>query len=101
PRNEIVVGFVRTIALNARAEFDQTEQNLVPAHTRSTHLRSKSKCTHSLRKLISSKVQESGSPMEPHIMRYITRQKRTLPRPCWCTAQVAVWVRRGFESRAA
>src|SRR5215475_7839611 len=29
PRHEIVVGFVRTIALNARAKLNQTEQNLV------------------------------------------------------------------------
>ena len=42
------------------------------------------------RKLISSKAQEFGYPMEPHIMRCITRRKRTLPKPYWCTAQVAV-----------
>ena len=71
-----------------------------PAHMRNTHSRLKSKCIHSLRKLISSKAQESGSPMEPHIMRYITRQKRTLPTPHWCTAQVAVWARQPFKSRA-
>ena len=41
-----------------------------------------------------------GSPMELHIMRYITRRKRTLPRPYWYTAQVAVWARRPFKSRA-
>jgi NADPH:quinone reductase-like Zn-dependent oxidoreductase len=29
-------------------------------------------------------------PMEQLIMRCITRRKRTLPRPYWCTAQVAV-----------
>ena len=45
-------------------------------------------------KIISSKAREIGSPMELHIMRYITRRKRTLPRPYWYTAQVAVWARR-------
>ena len=42
------------------------------------------------RKLISSKAQESGYPTARHIMRCITRRERTLPRPHWYTAQVAV-----------
>ena len=55
-----------------------------------THSRSKSKYISFPRKLISSKAQESGYPTARHIMRCITRRKRTLPRPRWYTAQVAV-----------
>jgi len=36
-------------------------------------------------------VQEFGCPMERHIMRCITRRKRTRPRPYLYTAQVAGW----------
>ena len=61
-----------------------------PVHMRNMHSRSKSKCIRFPRTLISSKALESGCPMEPHIMRCITRRKRTLPKPYWCTAQVAV-----------
>jgi NADPH:quinone reductase len=57
---------------------------------RNMHSRSKSKYIRSPRKLISSKAQESGYPTARHIMRCITRRKRTLPRPHWYTAQVAV-----------
>src|SRR4029450_6758364 len=46
-------------------------------------LRSKRKYIRSRRKLISSKAQESGYPMGPHIMRCITRRRRTLPKPSW------------------
>jgi NADPH2:quinone reductase len=48
-------------------------------------------------KLISSKAQESGYPMGPHIMRCITRRRRTLPKPSWCTGQVEVWASRPFK----
>ena len=64
------------------------------------HLRSKSKRTHSPRKSSSSKAPESGYPIEPHITRYITRRKHTLPRLSYCTAQAAVWARRRFKSPA-
>jgi hypothetical protein len=50
-------------------------------------------------KLTSSKVQESGYLMAPHIMRYITRPKRTLLRLSWYTAQVAAWASRLSNSR--
>jgi Alcohol dehydrogenase GroES-like domain len=71
-----------------------------PGHTRNMHSRSKSKCIRFPRKLISSKAQESGYLMEPHIMRCITRRRRTLPKPYWCTAQVAAWASRLSKLRA-
>ena len=71
-----------------------------PVHTRNTHSRSKNKCIRSPRTLISSKALESGCPMEPHIMRCITRRRPTLPKPCWCTAQVAASASRRSKSRA-
>jgi hypothetical protein len=73
-----------------------------PVHMRNTHSRSKSKYISSPRKLISSKAQESGYPTARHIMRCITRPKRTLPRPHWYTAQVGagIWVPYGTAYHA-
>src|SRR6516165_10180808 len=51
-------------------------------------------------RLVSAKVQESGSPMERRIMRCTTRRRRTLPKPFWCTVQAAAWVSQRYKSRA-
>ena len=57
---------------------------------RNTPSHSKRKYICFRRKLISSKAQESGYPMGPPIMRCITRRRRTLAKPSWCTVQVEV-----------
>jgi Alcohol dehydrogenase GroES-like domain len=59
-------------------------------HMRNTPSHSKRKYIRFRRKLISSKAQESGCPIGPHIMRCITKRRRTLPKPSWCTGQVEV-----------
>src|SRR6516165_9512527 len=58
------------------------------------------KCIPFRQKLVSAKVQESGSPMERRIMRCTTRRRRTLPKPFWCTVQAAAWVSQQYKSRA-
>src|SRR5262249_18456989 len=65
-----------------------------------THSRYNTKCIPFRQKLVSAKVQESGSPMERRIMRCTTRRRRTLPKPFWCTVQVAAWVSQQYKSRA-
>jgi hypothetical protein len=59
-------------------------------HMRNTPSRSKRKFIRCLGKLISSRAQESGYRMGRHIMRCITRRRRTLPKPSLCTGQVEV-----------
>src|SRR5271167_2419186 len=72
----------------------------VTGDTRNMHSRSKSKSIRFLQKLISNKAQESGYPMEPHIMRSIIRRKRTLLKARWCMAQAAVSASQRCKSRA-
>jgi NADPH:quinone reductase len=72
-----------------RGDRVYTAKTLTGAHAEYA-LAPKSKYISCPRKLISSKAQESGYPAARHIMRCITRRKRTLPRPHWYTAQVAV-----------